>query len=229
MADFYPQSMDGRNAWHANFAAQLPSFAVKYNIPAADTDYATAVAAWYAAWAQIRHLLDTYSQQVTKYFNTIAGADRGAEPPAKPNFDPIILLAPDPIPGVERWVIDLATVIKRNAAYAPADGSAMGINPPVKLALSPDTLQPIIELSTRANFQVGVKFRKRGMSGIRLEYRHAGGDWIAAGNLITSPGHFDVAPAIAGQPEEIEVRAIYLTGNEPTGTYSDIGGVVIKS
>lgn len=40
--DFYPKSMDARVQWHKVFSDQLPGFAAKYNISAADQAQALA-------------------------------------------------------------------------------------------------------------------------------------------------------------------------------------------
>jgi len=69
MADFYPQSMDARAAWHANFIVQLLALASKYGITAGVTDQAGLDNDWMQYWVQARHDFDAISQQLTKYFN----------------------------------------------------------------------------------------------------------------------------------------------------------------
>jgi hypothetical protein len=119
--------------------------------------------------------------------------------------------------------------MKGHAAYSDADGELMMIVTAVTSGPSaPATTKPVIKLETRVGFEVGVTFKKLGNDGIRLEYRHQGGDWLPAGTLITSPGHITVAPATAGIAEKIEVCAVFLKANTPVGDYSDTMSVFIQ-
>ena len=230
--DFYPSSQDARAAWHLNFATNLPGLTAKYGISSATLASVAADNTWMQYWVGGRHTLDTSSQQMTKYFNTIAGNDSTAPAPA-----PFAITLPDAErgapaevpPGIEKRVRDLARDIKGRSNYAKADGELLGIEAPANGGPSGPTgiTKPAITLTTRVAFEVGVKFRKLGMTGIRLEYRHAGGNWLPAGSLFTSPGTFQVTPTTPNTPEQIEVRAVYLQGNTPTGDYSDTGSVYV--
>jgi hypothetical protein len=182
-------------------------------------------------WVGARHTFDASGQQLTKYFNTIAGKDASVPVPAtfgvqipQVDNDP-----PADVPrGIEKRIRDLAKDIKGRSNYSEADGELLGIATPGGGGPSlPDTTKPVITLTTRVAFEVGVKFRKLGMTGIRLEYRHSGGNWLPAGSLYTSPGTFQVTPTTPNTPEQIEVRAVYLQGNTPTGDYSDTGSVYV--
>lgn len=71
-------------------------------------------------------------------------------------------------------------------------------------------------------------FKKQGLSAVRFEYRHIGSNtWLPAGVIISSPGTFAVAPTTPGEPEQIELRAIYMDGNTNTGQWSAIVPILI--
>lgn len=80
--DWYPRNMDGLAAWHANWAAQLPGLAAKYGISAPVLTQVAADNDWIQYWVQARHKADNLKQQLTKYFNNIAGNDETVEPSA---------------------------------------------------------------------------------------------------------------------------------------------------
>lgn len=230
--DFYPASMDAKVPWHANLAANLPgALATKYGISAGTVAAVQADSDWIGGWVAFRHAEDTASQQLTKYFNTIAGNDSSVPAPAAFSVAiPGAAIQPTQVaPGVEKRVRDLARDIKGRSNYSEADGELLGIVAPGSGGgpSLPDTTKPVITLTTRVAFEVGVKFRKLGMDGIRIEYRHSGGAWLPGGTLITSPGTFTVAPATPGTPEQVEVRAVYLKGNNTSGEYSDTGSVYV--
>ena len=226
--DFYPGSMDARALWLANFVTQLPNFSSKYNIPNPLVASLTADSTWMTFWVDQRHQLDAFSQQVAGYFNTIAGKALGTAP-LPLNFVVGASSPPEVPVGVEKRVRDVAQMIKGHIMYTDADGQALGIVVPGGGGPSfpGGIVKPAITLTTRVAFEIGVKFRKLGMTGIRLEYRHSGGNWLPAGSLFTSPGTFQVTPTTPNTPEQIEVRAVYLQGNTPTGDYSDTGSVYV--
>lgn len=230
VSDYYPQSMDARMAWHAVFIDQLLNhgFAAKYSITFPTTTALQAISAWFNYWVPLRHSLDAYSQQVTGYFNTIAGSDENADPPSQPTFAAPEEIPDDPAPGIEKFTRDIVKQIKNSTIYAPADGEAMGIESPEPTPFNPAELRPTFKAVTREAFEIGVTFKKQGMSAVRFEFRYKGGlSWMPAGVLLSSPGAFSIAPQTPGQPEQIELRAIYMQGNNNIGQWSDIVPVLI--
>jgi len=220
--------MDARAAWHLNFSNTLPTFITKYAIGAPVAASANSDSDWMQAWVANRHAFDAAGQQLTSYFNTIAGKDSSAPAPVAFLYSLTGAVADVP-PGIEKRVRDLARQIKGHTHYSEADGELLGIAKPG--GGGPDIpsvdSKPVIELKTRVAFEIGVKFRKFGMDGIKVQYRHQGGNWIDGGFLINSHGVFTVAPATANTPEQIEIRAVYIQGNSTTGDYSDIGSVYV--
>ncbi|MBL8182154.1 MAG: hypothetical protein JNL64_11165 [Blastocatellia bacterium] len=226
--DFYPQSMEARRAWHVNFYDQIKNhgFAAKYGLDGTTVDKFNVIADWFNFWVPQRTALDAYSQQVTKYFNTIAG-NKVDDMPAQPTYTSAGGFPPEPEVGVEKLTRDTAKFIKNNPIYAPADGEAMGIQGSEPTPFNPADLKPVFVATTRAAFEVGVTFKKQGMSAVRFEYRHKGGNWLPGGVILNSPGSFAISPATPGEPEQIEVRAIFMQGNENIGQWSDIVPVFV--
>lgn len=218
--DYYPASMDGKVPWHLNLKAHIDDFVSKYSLDPAVVQQLKDDADWIAAWVPIRHGQDTLKQQVTKYFNTIAGKDEDAEVPADPNIAKISI--PTAVkPGIEKRVRDFGRDLKNRANYAPADGEVLGFELPEKELESVDTLTAEFTIETQAEFKLKASFKKKGMDGMRFEYRRKGGAWNPAGVLITSPGSFTVPPETPGEAEQVEIRAVYIKANENTGNFSD--------
>lgn len=173
-------------------------------------------------WVQQRNDEDARRQHITAYFNTIAGKNETAEPPVAIAFPSPTPPAEVP-PGIEARVRELAKHIKGHAAYAHADGNLLGIATPT----GGPTIESIpsavnFELETQAEFRVKVTFRKMGNDAVRVEYRRMAGSWQPAGVLLSSPGSFAIPPAEPGVAEQVEVRGVYLQGNEEVGGFSDV-------
>jgi len=45
---------------------------------------------------------------------------------------------------------------------------------------------------------------------------------LLTGVLLSSPGSFVIAPTVPGEPEQIELRAIFMQGNTNVGFWSTI-------
>ena len=160
-------------------------------------------------------------QQLTKYFNAIAGNDPTLHPPAVINFSLPTPAPQEMPPGIEARTRDIARAIKGHLLYSEADGELLGIVSPKKGDENLDAMTPEFAIKTLANFEVQVNFRKLGMDALKFQFRHKGGDWHAAGFLVTSPGILAIVPSTPGQAEQIEMRAVYVRKNAEVGNYSD--------
>lgn len=219
---WYPRDMDEKAAWHANWNAQLPSVATKYNIAAATLAEVAADDAWIQYWVQSRHAADALDQQLTKYFNTIATGEETEQPP-----DPIKFELPggapgEVAPGIKARTRTLANHIKNHMAYSEADGELLGIVADEEAAPAVEMLDAEFELRTLAGFALEAKFPKKGMDAMRFETRRKGGNWQPSAVLVSSPGTFTVEPTAPATAEQIEVRAVLLRKNQPAGNYSTI-------
>lgn len=220
MADFYPASMDARAAWHQNFADNITLLQVKYNLTAAQVAQIQEDNDWIQFWVQARHTLDAQSQQLSKYFNDIAGSDPTIDPPAVINI--VISGGPDePPPGIEFRTREIARHIKGHSAYSEADGEMIGIVSPDSEPLNLGEMTAAFTVKSMPNFGVEAKFKKNGADAMRFEFRRKGGQWMHAGYLVASPGTITIAPAEAGTAEQIELRGIMVQKNQDVGGFSD--------
>jgi hypothetical protein len=224
---WYPTDIDEKAAWHANWNNQLPNFAAKYNI--IPTTLATVAAdnTWMQYWVMARHTADALSEQLTKYFNTLATGSENAEAPEPVNF----ALPDDPPsqvkPGIKARVQEIATHIKGHMNYSEADGELLGIVSDESKEQAVELLTAEFSLRRLPDFELEASFNRHGMDSMRCEVRHKGGNWQMATILTSSPGTFAVEPTTPDTAEQIEVRAILLKKNQPIGNYSDIKTALI--
>jgi hypothetical protein len=220
MADFYPKGMDARAAWHQNFADNITLLQLKYNLTAAQVAQAAADNTWMQFWVAMRHTLEARNQQVTKYFNDIAGNDPTLDPPAIIDF--VVADGPTEVPpGIEFRTRELARHIKGHSAYAEADGEMLGIVSAESEPANLGEMTAAFTVKSMPNFGVEAKFKKNGADAMRFEFRRKGGQWMHAGYLIASPGTITIAPTEAGTAEQIEMRGIMVQKNQDVGGFSD--------
>ena len=218
--DWYPNGMDARSAWHQNYADNLAVLQAKYNLTVAQVAQAVEDNTWMQFWVQARHSLSALSQQLTKYFNDIAGDDPTLDPPAVISI--VISGGPDePPPGIEFRTREIARQIKGHSAYSEADGELLGIVSPESEPANLGEMSAAFTVKSMPNFAVETKFKKNGADAMRFEFRRKGGQWQPAGYLVASPGTFTIAPAEAGVAEQIELRGIMVRKNEDVGSFSD--------
>lgn len=222
---FYPNGRDPKAAWHATYAGKIGSIAAKYGIGAATLAEIAADNAWIQFWTQFRNDADAQKQALTRYFNDICGDDSTLPPPAAVNWSLTAGAPPEVPPGIEYRVYQVADQVMGHMDYAKADGELVGFELPEgvgSIPLAPgDPVSPNFELRTLAGFELEAKFKRNGNSAVKFQYRYIGGTWATAAVLLNSPGSFAVPPAVPGVAQQIEIRAIYLLGNEEVGIYSD--------
>lgn len=111
--------------------------------------------------------------------------------------------------------------------YTPEIGEDLGIVKTKSTGKPAEEFFPEVRLRTLQNYKIEATFQKRGMSALRFEFRRKGGAWQKSETALASPFVFEIAPANAGEAEQIEIRAIYLNKNTPFGEYSPTYSMVI--
>lgn len=230
MADWYPQGMDARLAWHQNFADNIAgALATKYNITAPQMATINADLAFLAEFVPARHTADAFGKQLTEFFNTIAGNDPSLDPPA-----PVVYAFPDvaaaPPPGIEFRIRNIRRQIKGTIGYATADGDLLALeasqNGPVPLA----EIKPTIQLSAAQTgylFSVVVSGRLDADMWQVLVQPVGEAGWTIAGSG-TGKAIDIVHPGTTGKPIQLQVRVQLRRKNENYGNPSDIGQVTVN-
>jgi hypothetical protein len=224
--DWLPEKPEEFAEWLVNFNKQLPgALATKYNIGAGELAQLSKDNDWTQYWVQAKLQTEMQKKQINDYFDTITKEPNEPQP-----AEPALSLPPDtplPVPpGMRRRIRDLAAKIKgQKAIYNNADGELLGIVGSSQTR--PANPKPEFDLSTKTNFNLEAVYKMLGFKSIRFEYQYKGGAWQLGMIFTNSPGVFQVPPTVAGQAEQIFVRAIYLENNEPVGEYSDIKPALI--
>ena len=222
--DYYPRKRAELPEYYQNLVAQLAALAAKYGITPAMLAEINADNAWIQYWIPAMFEVEGHVDALTGkdgYFDTIVTAAEGTPSPTEPDIA-LPAGAPAPVPpGARARVRDIANFVKGNPVYVVSDGELLGIVSSKETPTSPTLLTADFTARTLAGFSLEVTFSKQGMSAMRFEYRHKGGNWIFVNVLPSSPGTLVITPAVPGVAEQIELRSILMEKNEPVGNYSD--------
>jgi hypothetical protein len=222
MSDWYPRNAGLRLVWHRNWVLKLQDqFAAKYDVSAATLAQAVADLEWMNYWHPKRFLSELYKQQLTKFYNEIAGNDPtlvAPQNPVPPEVDPMIAVPP---PGIEHRTREIARQIKGHIRYSVADGEALGIVTATAERQIEVEMTPEFNARTLANFELEVVFSRKGTDALKFQFRNKGGAWQNASVLLSSPGTIRIPPQEPGVAQQIELRAIFMRKNSEIGNYSD--------
>lgn len=229
MKDYIPQNWAAFAVWFANFAVQLQGLAEKYNVPEPKVAQMILDNAWVQYWVEARNSAKQQEKQLSDYFTEMVKGDLGAPQPSQP----IWALPANPpqfvSPGISKRIREIAAGIKaQKSIYTQADGELLGIISPEESGRLAEDYTPELRLRSMSNFAVEVDFRKYGLDALRVEYRRKNGVWQSAAIFTNSPGIFNVVPNVAGDAEQIEVRAVFIVKNQIFGNYSPSYTIVIQ-
>lgn len=226
--DWYPRDMESLVSFYANLNTNLPHFEVKYNIRQETLDRVKANYEWLSYWVAARYAFDQTGKQLTRYFNAIAygrGADGAITAPI---LDAVNDAPPSEVPfDIEAFTRALRREIVARANYSTADGELLGFVAPDTDKRPEESLTASFVAETQPDFALRIKFKKEGADALRVEHRHKGENWMLL-TILTADGTARIPPKIAGQAEQIELRAILLRKNQPFGNYSDIRTAIIS-
>lgn len=229
MSDFIPRNPAAFAVWFANFMVQLPTLATKYGVAAAKITELGKDNDWVQYWVEARVAAEAQKKQLSDYWTAIIKGNLGAPALSEPTW----ALPADPPPGVPPGVYqrirEIANFIKsQKSVYTRADGELLGIVTAEEAGLNPEDFTVEVKFGSLYNYNLEADFRKFGLDAIRIEFRYKDGNWQLAAILTSSPGVFNIVPQVAGQAEQIELRAIGIKDNAPFGNYTPIFTEVIK-
>jgi len=223
MSDWYKRTMDELAAWWANFDNRRVEFESKYLILGAQKNELAAIAAWMAYWVEARHSFDESSKQLSTYFNTIAGNDAEADPPA-----PITWALPpgtpaEVPPGIAKFIRDIRREVVGLTNYAKADGEALGFEGATVMPISPYLVKPVLQAFAAANnnhFSAVVSGREDSDMW-ELWIQRKGGNWTLHGTYTGKSVDATVPLTVPGEPEQIMARVQLRLKNQDYGQVSE--------
>lgn len=160
--------------------------------------------------------------------NIFTGSPAGEaakNPPAYPAYTAVT----DSFIGIFTEFRELVDLIKASPGYNKAIGEdLMIVAPETEKALEAE-IAPDLKVATESGYKVSVAGSMQGMDAMRIEYQRSGSTaWNIAAFLTKLPGTFVINPATPGQPENGQIRAIFIKKNEEYGIHSPCYPVTIS-
>jgi len=225
---FFPDDFESQLNWLNNFADQIPTYAAKYGISAAQLLAIAADRDWLGYWYGVHSAVQTLAQNITAFKNEAAfGVAAGSSPSVTPVITPPAA-APIPVaPGIFPRALSIANAIKVHKDYTLADGAALQLEgadiPPPDLA----TVRPALKLALAAD-HVDVGWKKQGTEGVEIWVKRGADDFAFLAVDTTTPKYVDTQPFPATE-EKWTYKAIHIFGGGRVGLWSEEVSVMVKA
>ena len=226
---WFPQNLQERAAWYANFNTQIQIIGASLGLTAADLTAIGSDNNVIQFLASTATELDAYAEAVRQYRIVITEHGIGDPTPAFP-ADAVFAL-PNVIPtGAFERLDDLVKRIRVAPAYTPETGALLGILTTTATPPPESELKPVIKASESfGGYTFSVNVTRMGMDAFKVQIqRKDSSTWQDAAFATNNPAEITVTPTTPGNPERIYVRAILMKKNAPVGQPSDPTYVTIN-
>ncbi len=217
---WFPTDLQGRNAWFQNFATNFALVAAALGFTPAEVTSVANDAEVMDFLAQTDVTVNAYVDGVRNYRKTMTEGDVNG---TSPTFPADLTLAPPIVIGLgifER-LDDLVKRIRVSPSYTEETGALLGILTSGGGHSGPvgDTV-PVLKASVDPGHVIEVKFTRGSSDGIYIEKNVNNGGFGFAEKAFKSPAII-VVPG-DGIPQQVQLRARFLDGNNPVGDWSSI-------
>jgi len=221
---WFPQSLQERAAWYANFAAKAVTLGTSVGLVAGDLTQINTDLATMEFLANSAIQVDAYADAIRQYRKIITEGDIGDPNPVFPGD--LTFTPPGAVTGLFERLDKYVKRIRASPAYTDEIGAEFGILPSRSDDLVPDELKPTIKAMALPGSVLEVTFVRGKTDGILIETKiDNAGSWTSAGNYFKSPASLNI-PDGTGLPHSVQIRGRYIIGNEAVGLNSDTVNVV---
>lgn len=223
---FFPRTYRQQYQWLITFNRQLPQYASKYGIPAAEVTATNNDTAWYKYWFEAHVAAKHFSKSLTA-FKTEAtlGLPEGNSASTVP-VPPVFGAVPAAVaPGIFKRVLSIANRIKSHSSYTLADGEALGLEGTAQTAIDKTTLRPTLKLFTTAT-GVTVKWKKGKARGIEIWVKRGAGNFEFLAMDYT-PNYLDTHP-LPATAEVWQYKGMYHAGDARAGNWSEVVSIMVS-
>ncbi len=222
MADWYPEQLGDRPAWHANFAAQAAATGTTHNLTAAEVTQIANDSALVEDAVNFGADVFAWGQAITAWRSSVLEGDPLAAFPPVPTSPVVPTFEGGEKPGIEERTRGFAARIRGAGNYTTEIGENYGIVAPAPAP--PGTPTVLAQALTQS--QVRLSIGKAGYSVLAVDSRRGGGGWEQIAVAQTAEYIDGRAPLVAGQPELREYRVQGMQNNQRVGALSGVSSAV---
>ena len=226
---WFPTNRAARAMWFRNFAARFSEVGSSLGFPQAEIDAVNADNAVLQFAVSSISGLEASMDAARAFERLITGGANVGSHPQFPVFD-----LPEPPPMVGAGVYERLERLVRRIRVAPdytaATGALLGIIPTNPSVGRFSEFVPAIKVWPLADgYTFSVRCPRLNFDGFTVSFKSAMSQaWKNAGVFAISPATIHVNPTTPGVPEQIEVRARMIKGNDPVTQFSNIVTVTVN-
>ncbi len=218
---WYPTSLAEQAAMFLNIKGKIGGYTAVLPLTAAqETRIVLICNIFNAIYTYVEAMRATTSSLIEWRDEILTGVPTGTAAPAAPAYSAVTLPA-----GSFRGIItefkDLRELIVALPGYTDAIGEDLMIVGEEITPPSAPSVHPDLNVTTATGYVVNVAGSMQGYDALRIEYQRQGSTaWNIAAFATKMPASFTISPATPGQPENGQIRGIFIKKNEEFGNFS---------
>lgn len=218
---WYPGSTAGQLAMYANVLAKIADYQASLPLTAAQVARIQLICEIFIAVTEYIEQTRATMTAVTGWRDDIlTGQPTGDTAGPAPTFDAFVLPVGSFI-GIVTEFRDFRDLIVASPGYKEAFGEDLMIVGPEIEAPSAPSVTPSLTITTSTGYVVNIAGSLQGYDAIRFEYQRQGtSNWAIVGFATKMPTSITITPATPGQPENGQIRAIFIEKNAEFGNFS---------
>ncbi|MFZ1699468.1 MAG: hypothetical protein WBO10_08960 [Pyrinomonadaceae bacterium] len=216
---WWPTSLAEQLVLMTNFLLKIGSYETKLPLTAAQVAAAEALCQTFIGAFNSTEAAKQTMQAMTQWRTEVFyGEPEGDPAPDAPVF---------PVGGAVTYTRGTVTqffalreLIVASPGYTDAIGEDLGIVGAESSKTPEASLKPEFKTVTAAGTWINVTGSMKGMDAMRVEYAPKNGEFRTVAFLTNTPGGFQVATKEPDQPENGQIRAVYIKKNADVGSWS---------
>lgn len=218
---WYPTSLADQAAMFQNIKGKIGGYTSVLPLTAAqETRIILICNIFITIYDYVEAMRATTSSLVEWRDEIFTGVPTGTAAPTAPAYSPVTMPA-----GSFRGIItefkDLREFIVASPGYTEAIGEDLMIVGPELEVPSAPSVTPSLSVSTATGYVVNVAGSMQGCDALRIEYQRQGQtSWNIAAFATKMPANFTITPATPGQPENGQIRGIFIKKNAEFGNFT---------
>jgi len=219
--NWYPGSLAEQAAMYANVLVKIGSYEATLPLtPAQVARIELICSIFLAVYEYVEQMRATTSSLVEWRDTIFTGEPMGDPAPAAPAFS-VVTMPVGAFIGIVSEFKDLRDLIVASPGYRLAIGEDLMIVGAEIEEPSAPTVTPSLTVTTSTGYVVNIAGSLQGSDAIRVEYQRQGQTaWSIVGFGTKMPMNVTITPATPGQPENGQIRAIFIRKNAEYGNFS---------
>lgn len=218
----FPGTLGEQAAMFANIKSKIGAYTAVLPITAAqETRIELICEIFLSAYEYVEQMRATTSSLVQWRDELFDGEPAGDPAPAPPGYA-AYTAPPGSFIGILEEFRELRELIVASPGYTQSIGEdLMIVGAEIIKPNNPGLIKPSLTVTTAPGYVVNCSGSMQGYDAMRIEYMRQGSNvWTIAAFATKMPASFTITPATPGQPENGQIRAVFIEKNAEVGSFS---------